>query len=224
MAVLTFLSKYSRTTITTACLIIIYIVGLVGMLGNLHPDFILLTPINLLVCLGMVLMVHPRKEPRLALLLTICYLVGFAVEIIGVQTGVLFGSYEYGATLGPKIFGTPFMIGVNWAMLVYLVTAIMGRWIPNAPNVLKATIGATMMVSLDVLIEPVAVSYDFWAWNEAGMGSFLVAPLQNYIVWWIVAFPLVYLANYWMKPFKNLAADTLFLLQIIFFIALYFNA
>jgi len=100
----------------------------------------------------------------------------------------------------------------------------MGCWIPNAPNLAKACVGDTMMVSLYIFIDSVAVLYDFWYWNEAGMGSFLVAPFQNYLVWWMVAFPLVYLANTLIKPFKNTAADTLFLLQIIFFVALYLDA
>ena len=39
-------------------------------------------------------------------------------EAIGVNTGLLFGTYEYGANLGFKIFGVPLIIGVNWTVLI----------------------------------------------------------------------------------------------------------
>ena len=36
---------------------------------------------------------------------------GFAIEVIGVTTGLLFGAYEYGSGLGPKALRCP----CSWA-------------------------------------------------------------------------------------------------------------
>lgn len=201
-------------------LIIVYIVGIVGILMPIHEDFILLTPINLLFSLSMVLLVHPTWNKQIITALIVAYCTGFGAEIAGVQTGLLFGEYQYGATLGPKIFGTPFMIGVNWAMLVYASSAIVNRHFTKVPIILKAAIGASFMVFLDLFIEPVAIKQDFWSWGETGYNSFIVAPLQNYIVWWIIAFGLILFTLLFTRPFQNKIAELLYLLQLAFFIIL----
>jgi uncharacterized membrane protein len=44
---------------------------------------------------------------------------GYAVEVLGVHTGVPFGSYAYSSTLGPRLFGAPPLIGLAWTMLAW---------------------------------------------------------------------------------------------------------
>ncbi|MCH2045193.1 MAG: carotenoid biosynthesis protein [Saprospiraceae bacterium] len=199
---------------------IVYLVGIVGILLPIHEDFILLTPLNLLFSLFIVLLVHPTWDKQIIIALMVAYSTGFGVELAGVQSGIIFGEYQYGATLGPKILGTPFMIGVNWVMLVYASSAIVNRHFAKIPLVLKAAIGASLMVFLDLFIEPVAIQQDFWSWGEAGYNSFIVAPLQNYIVWWIVAFGLVLFTLISTRSFHNKIAELLYLLQLVFFIIL----
>jgi putative membrane protein len=199
-------------------LIILYIVGLIGVTLPLHKDFMLLTPLNLLTTFVIAVYADKNKNAGLYLVLAFCYLFGFFLELAGVQSGLIFGQYTYGATLGSKIWGTPLIIGINWAMLVYASVSISNSYFTEFPTIVKAAVGATLMVLLDIFIEPVAVKFDFWSWASAPMNKLIVAPLENYIVWWLAAFLLNYLVQTIMPAIKNRAIEVLFYLQLLFFI------
>lgn len=191
-----------------------------GILLPIHSDFILLTPINILVALFFVLDNHPNNRRALGLGLLGCYVAGFLIELVGVQTGAIFGKYSYGGTLGFKVWGTPLMMGLNWAMLLYLTTAITYHWMPDTDLKTRAATAAALMLGMDIFIEPVAIRYDFWTWHEPGINAFLVAPLQNYIAWWMTAYPLLVFFQ-WLNPrFENRVAEALFAIQLVFFMVL----
>lgn len=197
--------------LTIVVLSIFYAVGLVGLLLPLHEDFVLLTPFNLLLSLFLVLSHHTDWSVRFVGLLLFTYLAGFFAEVIGVQTGLIFGSYSYGPVLGWKLFETPLMIGVNWILLVYSSAVLVEEWLGRLPGLLKAALAAILMVGLDVLIEPVAMHYDFWQWEGNEI------PIQNYIGWLVVAFMIhaVWFTFYTIR--KNKVGIALFILQILFF-------
>jgi len=199
-------------------LIIIYIVGIIGVTVPLHENFMMLTPINLLTTFVIAVYADKNKNAGLYLVLAFSYLFGFFLELLGVQTGVIFGAYTYGETLGPKIWGTPLIIGINWAMLVYASVSISNSYFEQFPTIVKAAIGATLMVLLDIFIEPVAVYFDFWKWTPDPMNKLIVAPLENYIVWWLAAFLLNYLVQIIVPAIKNRTIEVLFYLQLLFFI------
>ena len=199
-------------------MIIIYIVGIIGVTVPLHENFMMLTPINLLTTFVIAVYADKNKNAGLYLVLAFSYLFGFFLELLGVQTGVIFGAYTYGETLGPKIWGTPLIIGINWAMLVYASVSISNSYFEQFPTIVKAAIGATLMVLLDIFIEPVAVYFDFWKWTPDPMNKLIVAPLENYIVWWLAAFLLNYLVQIIVPAIKNRTIEVLFYLQLLFFI------
>ncbi len=197
-----------------AVISILFSVGIVGILTRLHPDFILLTPINLLVTLALVLWRHPRWDQRSIAYLGIAYAVGFGAELFGVQTGLLFGEYVYGRVLGWKLWGTPLMIGVNWVIVSYGAGVTVNELGSRLPKWLKATLAAALMVGLDLLIEPVAVRYGFWTWAGAEI------PLQNYLGWFVVAWPLLLLFMHWLGDVRNKVGIALFIWQFVFFLVL----
>jgi putative membrane protein len=198
-------------------LFILYIVGIIGVTVPLHENFMLLTPINLLVTFIIAVLADKNKSTVLYIALVICYLCGFVIELLGVQSGLLFGEYSYGGTLGPKIWGTPLIIGINWAMLVYASVSLSNRILPHGKILFKAAIGATFMVALDVLIEPVAIHFDFWNWAAAPINRLIVAPVQNYITWWIAAFLLNIVFQNLVPATKNRVIEVLYYLQCVFF-------
>jgi len=134
---------------------------------------------------------------------------------LGVQTGQIFGSYEYGPVLGWKVFDTPLMIGVNWAMLVYCAGVTVNHIAPMMNKIGKALLAAGMMTGLDFFIEPVAIHYNFWQWNEGAV------PLQNYLAWFVIAFLLLLAFYQLMGRAKNKVGVILFILQFLFFAGLY---
>lgn len=191
-------------------LTIVYLVGIVGILWPIHPDFILLTPLNLIFSLFMLLSFHRKWDLGFYLFALICMLAGFFVEVAGVKTGVIFGEYAYGATLGPKWLEVPLMMAVNWLILVY-ATGMIGHFLIRKYNALKAALGATLMVLLDLLIEPVAISRDFWHWAGGEI------PLQNYFAWWVISWILLMVFYGLTKKEYNRLAPIIYVNQVTFF-------
>jgi uncharacterized membrane protein len=201
----------------TAILIltILYIVGIGGFLLKIHPDFPLLTPINLVISLGFALAFHPNWSPQFIVWCLITMVVGFYIEVVGVSTGQIFGNYQYGATLGFKVANTPLSIGVNWLLTAYSAAALVSLATKESFNwFLKSIIAAAVMVSLDSFIEPVAYKIDMWSWQNG------VIPFQNYIGWFLTALPLQMLFFLIIKSAKNKVAVAVLLLQFAFFLLL----
>jgi len=201
----------SKNKIANFLLIVFYTVGVIGILGDFDDRFVLFTPINLLVSLGLIFWTHSTDYTSLWKFAGICFIIGLGIEIIGVQTGLIFGDYHYGPVLGPKLFETPFMIGVNWAMLVYCSGATINKLVPNVNIWIKAIFGAIFMTLLDVLIEPVAMELNFWSWENN------IVPLQNYFAWFFVALPLLGTYFHLLGKTTNKVAILLFIIQFIFF-------
>ena len=206
---------FSFEKLAILVLSILYLVGIIGISMPIHPDFVLLTPLNLLFSLITVLIFHQNWDRNSVIFLFICFTIGYGAEVFGVQTGLLFGNYEYGPVLGPKVWETPLMIGVNWILLAYSSGMLINQLLPKLHPVLKAATAATVMVVLDIFIEPVAIQYNLWQWQ--GQTS---PPLQNFLGWWLVAFIVLLFFTFLLKNRKNKVAIALLALQFVFFIAL----
>lgn len=193
---------------------ILYFVGVVGILTAIHEQFISLTPINLIVSVTIALFFHENWNRAFIAWLCLVFLWGFFAELIGVQTGLLFGSYHYGSVLGWKVAETPLIMGVNWILVTYCAGISINHLFPKLFWVWKAALGATMMVLLDIFIEPVAIAYEFWSWEND------LVPLQNYLGWWLVALPLMLLFMRIQGNSRNKVAVALFILQFSFFMIL----
>ncbi len=197
-----------------AILAILYAVGIAGIGLPIHPDFVLLTPLNLLISLLLMLLRHPFWDRRTIAFLFIAYVVGFVAELFGTQTGLLFGEYAYGRVLGVKLWDTPLMIGVNWVILAYAAGIIANGLLAGRHWLARGLLAALLMVGLDVLIEPVAMEHDFWGWEGD------TVPLRNYLGWFVVALPLECLFAAWLPHARNKVAIALFILQFLFFFIL----
>ncbi len=153
-----------------------HISAIVGVFLGYRDWFISQSALNLLLCAGLVTLNNTRNQN---VVLLIPFLIGMLAEIMGVQTGLLFGSYSYGHMLGWKLFGVPLMIGCNWALLVYATAVIAGS--VGGSVLMRALLGASMMVLLDAVMEPVAPRIDYWIFANNHV------PLKNYIHWFLVA-------------------------------------
>lgn len=188
---------------------------LAGFIGLQWPPaqllFKALVPFHLLTTLTLLLLFHSDWNRSAVLFCLIAYIVGFTVEALGVHTGVIFGEYRYGATLGWKVIEIPLVIGVNWLTLIYSTGMVANHWHPS--GWVKALLAAGVVVGLDVLIEPVAIRLDFWQW--AGN----TVPFQNYAAWYMIAFGLLWL--FYALPFRkqNRLAGLMLICQAAFFAA-----
>lgn len=195
-------------------LLLYYAVGLTGLiLPATRELFIKLTPFSLLLSLGILFLFHPSYGRMFWLTSLLIFLGGFLVEVAGVRTGLLFGAYQYGGTLGWKVFHTPLIIGVNWLMLVYCTNYISGTYVESL--YFRSIVAAALMVVYDFTLEPVAIRLDMWSWAGGKV------PLQNYLAWFFIAFGLNYLAGRMgIIQGRNKVALPLFFIQMIFFILL----
>jgi len=198
-------------------LICIYLVGITGMLSPYADTFVLLTPLNLFVSLSLITLYQQPKDANFWLFITLSGLLGFIIEAIGTSTGVIFGEYTYGQTLGFKILSTPLTMFINWATLMYCNLMLINQLYPKINKYAKSLIAATLMVLMDFLIEPTAIKFDFWSWQSEGINDFLVAPLQNYVAWFIISFVLYLFLTPLVNYYQNKAAVWLLFLQFIFF-------
>ena len=190
-----------------------HIAGAIIISENIIENFVLLTPFNLITSLVLILWTNGKISKSLLLISIICFITGLTFEIIGTNTGLIFGDYTYGQTLGFQVGHVPLIIGVNWLILVYSSAAIVNYFVAQTHWLIKAAISAGLMVGLDFFIEPVAIKYDFWSWTN----DFI--PIQNYVAWFLIAFFLLSIAHRTIT-IKNKTAIALFVAQSLFFIIL----
>lgn len=170
-----------------------------------------LTPLVLLLSM-LFLTIYDRSADRLKLLLftLIVALTSFGVEVWGVATGYVFGSYAYGNELGMKVANTPLLIGLNWILLVYMSGAIVNALPRNW--VYSIILPSALMIGYDIVMEQVAPRMNMWSWKGD------IIPLQNYIVWGIIAL-LFHTLRYMMSiTVRNRMAGLLFAVQVVFFL------
>jgi putative membrane protein len=162
-------------------LYIIHICALIGI-GLGYADFFLpKSPLNLLYILLLTVLFYPLSSLKSLSYFFTVFVVGMAVEYVGVHTSWLFGEYYYGNNLGPKMDGVPYLIGVNWAVLTFVTAAISSNAIGNI--YLKSALGAALMVLIDFFLEQVCDFSGYWFF-KGGAGIF------NYLCWFVVAFML----------------------------------
>jgi putative membrane protein len=191
-------------------LLLFYFFGLIGISIDASKSlFLPLTPFNLILTLFVFYKVNQDFSPKLFILSILIFLIGYSVETIGVATGVLFGSYTYGASFGFKILDTPLVIGVNWLFLalssygVILLFTKKAVWLIVLPPVL--------MTSLDVLVEPVAMKLGFWSWAND------IIPLQNYVMWYLTSIVIHVLICFFRPNINAKISFTIIGVQVSFF-------
>lgn len=202
----------SDIRIGIAILVIFHAVGLVGIYvkGN---EFIALTPFNLLLTLSVLLVYHEDYAKDFIRYLILIFAAGFAVELMGVRTGRIFGEYYYGSNLGFLLKGIPVIIGVNWLILCLATAHISNLFTENI--YLKSALASAFMVFIDFFIEQLAPAFNFWFWKND------VIPLQNYLAWFIISFFFQFMI--WNLKFevKNKIAPYVYATQLVFFVVLF---
>lgn len=206
--------KLNKTIICSIFMVLFHLVGLYGFLNSdLEVLFMALVPYHLLLMLALLVISTGDFSPNIRIFAIIVYLAGFFIEVIGVNTGLIFGSYTYGEALGLKLFSTPLLIGVNWLILVYCAGVFLEQFKLKSGFVFSL-LGALILLSLDFLIEPIAIRFDYWSWAGGQI------PLQNYLGWYVFAFLLFSIFRVLDFKKENKAAIVLLFAQTVFFLAL----
>ena len=201
--------NFSKVNISIILLFIFHLVGAVGLSLSFRELFLALTPFNLLLSLGLYIWANDDFSADFFKLCAVLFAIGFFVEVIGVNTGILFGEYTYGEALGFKVLNTPLMIGVNWILLSISIFSVSNFFLKKKwTTILLASV---LMVLMDVLIEPVAISLDFWNWAAVDI------PLQNYVMWFLVSLIMNAIISFNRPKLDYRISFGLLLSQVLFF-------
>lgn len=193
---------------------IFYAVGIIGMLvPSLFPLFIKLVPFALILSFLALTVFHQNRINLKSLIVfLVVYILAFAIEVFGVNTGSIFGEYIYGNSLGVKLFNTPIIIGLNWLLLVYITSSIFEGF--KIHNLVKVILASLLMVSYDLILEQVAPRLDMWRFSDD------IVPLQNYLAWFIISIFLHTLIKVFGIKTENRLALIVLISQFVFFFVL----
>ena len=165
-------------------------VGAVMLLASaegLLPDPLAFNPF--LVLLGVAVMrvplvsgVAPLLDRRAGVALGVLVTYTYAVEYTGAKTGLPYGEFSYGVSLGPMLGPIPYALPLffiplvlNSYLLCLLVLGDRARSLPVRLLAVSATV-----VAVDLVLDPAAVALGFWSFAE---GSYYGVPLANYAGW-----------------------------------------
>jgi putative membrane protein len=195
-------------------IVIFYIVGFLGFVIPFSRDiFTKITPLALLLCTYLLFVFHNKLLVKDVLAFLLIYILGFLTEAIGVNTGLIFGHYSYGSALGPAIWGTPLLIGINWLFLAYSSLAVAEKISNKA--ILQIAIAPTLMLIYDLVLEQVAPVMDMWTWQDA------FVPLKNFISWWCIGLTFAGILRIFKTNTNNPLAFILLVCQFAFFTLLF---
>jgi putative membrane protein len=118
---------------------------------------------------------------------------GFAVEVIGVGTGLPFGDYDYTGHLGPQLFGVPVVIACAWTMLAWPAAVVACRLV--RPFAARVVLGGWALAAWDFFLDPQLVSAGYWHWAPGAhtLPGVPDVPVTDYVGWLAVATVISYL-------------------------------
>lgn len=118
---------------------------------------------------------------------------GLLAEAVGLATGLPFGEYRYGDTLGAAVLGVPLVVPAAWTMMAY-PALLVGRRLASAAGrtTSRATVtllGAWALATWDVFLDPQMVEAGHWWWLDPTptLPGVPGIPVSNFVGWLLVA-------------------------------------
>ena len=203
--------KVNKKSISIFIIWLVHISGLLGMLFYDLDFFAGYTSVNLTLMSIILFFNFKLNSIRQILSVLSIFLIGMITEILGVNYGLIFGDYEYGNNLGSKLFGVPFLIGINWVILT-AISANIAFFLTKNKSVLSTVfIGALLMLVMDFVMEPVAPKLDMWRFEN------LIVPTSNYIGWLIIGLLTQMIYNLLFREKETIVSINLYAAFFLFF-------
>lgn len=206
--------KANKKNISIFIIWLVHISGLLGMVFYDLDFFAGYTSINLFL-MSIILFANIKLNNKNQIFsLLLIFLIGMFSEFIGVNYGLIFGEYIYGNNLGFKLFGVPFLIGLNWVILTVICANIASTLIKNNSIIQIIILGTLLMLFMDFVMEPIAPKLDLWKFKN------LVVPTSNYIGWLIISILTQTIYNIQFKEKEVKLSFNLYTAIFIFFVSL----
>jgi len=214
-----------RMAIATSLAIIFHALGTIGLVFINISLFNRATAFNLFLMFLLLIWTQQSKEKSFFRFLAYSFSIGMGLEIIGKNTGLVFGNYSYGDVLGPKLFGVPVLIGVNWFILATCIGAFLDKMWPARRSPfpqhnkrigawVKLFAGAILFVLFDLVMEGPATSLGYWHWAGGEPPAF------NSHCWFLTGFILLSIRQKMHFAKDSQFAVNLIGIQFLFFVFL----
>lgn len=215
MSRLTFIARKPVLIATWGLLaFFVYVMGTVMIIQPAtRPEALQMTPVALLLSITVLLFFAQTPYTwRMAAVFGIIAAGGFLAELTGVQTGWIFGKYQYTANFGVRWWGVPPLIGLNWLFLSYMWASVMHNTAgASAGRMIYAALG---MLAYDLLLEQAAPLMQLWYWQGGQI------PFSNYAGWLGLAFLFQWLIRKSRIVTRNHMALPLLLLQVLMYVCI----
>lgn len=198
--------------------LLVHIAGCIGLLYA-PETFLVFTPLNLLLNALLLLGSHERMVWQVPVVFGAAAFSGWFVEVVGVNTDLVFGAYAYGKTLGFQLLGVPLLIGINWAALTLAGLQVARHFMIISSRWLAAAVTTGILLILDVLMEFVAPKLDFWSFYHGNERTDYPG-LHNFAGWAVTGFIIAYFAHPYLSRGINRVALFFLVIQVAFFAAL----
>lgn len=193
--------------------IALYSVGIIILYTPQFENLVqLLTPFFLTTICTLVILGSLNLTKTVALFLALVFTISFLAEMIGTNTGLLFGNYSYSEVLGIQLLNTPLVIGVNW-ILVTMGALNLASLITKS-RFMIIILCAGFATVFDIILEPIAIKLNFWTWQQYLPGFY------NYFCWFVLGLLFGWLGTKLKLTYiTNLPAINFFVMLVYLIVA-----
>lgn len=187
--------------------------------------------ISILVMLFLLIFTQPGVEKFFFLFIIIASVIAFFANVATLNLSFLFNNKTYGNSMGPKLLGSPILIGLHWFIIVYCCGSILhyvNSWSQKklikygkleeisiqAKSISLIVDAGLLAIFFDYIIEPAAQKLNWWQWENN------MIPYFNYSYWFFISCLLLLILNQLNFNKLNPFALHLFIIQLLFFITL----
>jgi putative membrane protein len=186
-------------------------IGLFGFFTSYNATMKQLSHYNLFLTFGLLTLSFKNELVKFTKAFGFIFLLGYSVELIGANSGYIFGDYSYSNNLGISLFNVPIIIGINWATLSFGSWNLCKKITSNI--FLNILIASLLMVTFDFCMEPTAIELGYWKWDNGTI------PFYNYFSWFIISIPAIFICSRFDTKTSGIS-KIIFISQLIFFIIL----
>lgn len=145
--------------------------------------YLMVTAVTIMA-LPLIAGILPIIDRRAATGLIVLVLFAWGIELTGIHTGFPYGDFAYQMDLGPMLLGdVPFALPVFYFPILldaYILAVLMlGSRSDRLP--IRYPVVVVLVIILDMILDPGAVSLGFWAWDTPG--AYYGVPAQNFMGW-----------------------------------------
>lgn len=165
---------------------------------------------------------QPNLRNNFIIFSLVIIVISWLIELIGVQTKLIFGNYFYNSVLQPTLFNVPIAIGFAWFLALVTSHGLLQKVsrinLNGIPIVIKSVIVGFIMMFFDFLMEPAAMRLYYWSWE------FNIVPLQNYLAWFTIGTAFAFL-GFKLRVLKIVFPSLIyhiFLAMVLYFLILQF--